>query len=172
MAQDALASALRTIPNFPRAGILFRDIGPVLADGQLFREATRLMLERGGEADLYGGIESRGLVFAAAMATRAERGLVMIRKHGKLPPPVQRREYTLEYGTDTLEMAPCPTAGTSLLLVDDLLATGGTLGAAAMLATQAGYRLVGAVVLIALTALHEPGFRLPGNQPIRSVLSL
>ena len=96
----------------------------MLADGQLFREATRLMLELGGEATLYGGIESRGLVFAAAMATRAERGLVMIRKHGKLPPPTHRREYTLEYGTDMLEMAPCPAAGTSLLLVDDLLATG------------------------------------------------
>ena len=169
-----LRDALRVVPDFPRPGVLFRDIAPILADERLFSVAVDSMLAADGAADvgLYGGIDARGFVFASAMASCAGRGLVMIRKQGKLPPPVSERAYSLEYGSASLELAPAPRRGTPLLLVDDLLATGGTLAAAALVAEQAGYRVTGAVVLLALAELHPPDFRLPGGQPVHRVLSL
>lgn len=168
-----LKEALRVVPDFPQPGVLYRDIGPILANERLFSMAIDSMLAVDGttSASLYGGIDARGFVFASAMATRSERGLVMIRKQGKLPPPVSEREYALEYGNAILELAPAPRSGEPLLLVDDLLATGGTLSTAASLAEKAGYRVTGAVVLIALTELHPRDFKLPGGQTVHSIIS-
>jgi adenine phosphoribosyltransferase len=156
------------IPDFPKPGILFRDITPLLrqrfpatiaAVDALFSEAEW------NSVDAVAGIESRGFIIAAALAERRRKGFVPIRKKGKLPPPVVDVAYDLEYGSGVLEMQ---TGTGRMLLVDDVLATGGTLAASVSLARQAGYDLVGMGVLIDLGL--APGFR-AGEFVPRAVLA-
>ena len=151
------------VPDFPKPGILFRDISPLLrrhfaatiaAVESLFSEAEWAGI------DAVAGIESRGFILASALAERRGKGFVPIRKKGKLPPPVVDIAYDLEYGTGVLEMQ----AGQgSLLLVDDVLATGGTLAASVALSRQAGYAVCGIGVLIDIGI--APGFRCEEHVP-------
>jgi adenine phosphoribosyltransferase len=138
------------VPDFPKPGIVFRDISLLLRHHLEPATAALSALVNEDEwsrVDALAGIESRGFVLAAALATRHNKGLVMARKQGKLPPPTVRESYDLEYGTDALEMK----AGNGrVLLVDDVLATGGTMRAAANLCHSAGYDVQGLVVLIDL----------------------
>ena len=136
------------VPDFPKPGILFRDIGPLLR--QQFQQSITAMdalfsaAEWGG-IDLIGGIESRGFMLAGALAERRQKGFVAIRKRGKLPPPVHIAAYTLEYGEDHLEVQP---GRGRLLIVDDVFATGGTMKTAKVLCTDAGFHVVGIATLI------------------------
>jgi len=138
------------VPDFPKPGIVFRDISPLLRRhlGPATAALSALVSDdEWSRIDALAGIESRGFVLAAALATRHDKGLVMARKQGKLPPPTVHQSYDLEYGTDALEMK----AGNGrILLVDDVLATGGTMRAAANLCASAGYELLGLLVLIDL----------------------
>jgi adenine phosphoribosyltransferase len=163
----ALTRHIVDVPDFPKPGIVFRDISPLLrahlgtttdALGALVNEA-----EWGG-IDACVGIESRGFVLATALATLHRKGFVMARKQGKLPPPTVRETYELEYGTDALEIRP---GSGRVLLVDDVLATGGTMRAAANLCSAAGYDVAGFVVLIDLKLTAQFEWR---SLAVRSVI--
>jgi adenine phosphoribosyltransferase len=162
-----LASRVVDVPDFPQPGILFRDITPLLRShfGEAITALDSLWTEREWmEADAVAGVESRGFILAAALAEKRGKGFVPIRKKGKLPPPVVDRDYSLEYGSGVLEMQP---GEGRLILVDDVLATGGTLAASAALATDAGFRVVHTGVLIDLGLVRE--FHVLGAAP-RSVI--
>lgn len=144
---------LRDVADFPEPGILFKDITPLLADGAVFAAAIGALAAfavDGAAVDLVAGVEARGFVVAGALARELSCGLVPVRKAGKLPPPTLRRTYTLEYGTATIEVPRDGLAGRRVLLVDDVLATGGTLRAAAELIAEAGGTVVGLGVLLEL----------------------
>jgi len=150
------AALIRAVPDFPKTGVLFRDIGPLLADPVGFAAALDALLApwRAAPPALFCGIESRGFIFAAAMAHALGCGFAPIRKPGKLPGPLLRESYSLEYGSDSLELqADAIEAGQRVVIVDDVLATGGTLAAAARLLERGGAQLVGASVLIELAEL-------------------
>jgi adenine phosphoribosyltransferase len=143
------------VPDFPKPGIVFRDISPLLRHhlGATIDAVSNLLSASEWSAvDALAGIESRGFVLAAALATRHNKGLVMARKKGKLPPPTVRESYTLEYGTDALEMK---TGSGRIVLVDDVLATGGTMRAAANLCAAAGYDVLALAVLIDLNLIRN-----------------
>jgi adenine phosphoribosyltransferase len=166
------ASLIRAVPDFPKPGVTFRDITPLLADGAAFARCVDAMIEPWLDSGVQSvcGVESRGFIFAAAMAQKLGAGFVPLRKPGKLPPPVMHADYQLEYGTDRLEaciggLRP----GERTLLVDDVLATGGTLSAARNLLGQLGAELVGASVVIELLALQGRALW-PVELPLRSVL--
>ena len=147
---------IRDIPDFPTQGILFRDITPLLQDGSAFRQAIRTLAARhqGSRPDAVVAIESRGLIVGSALAYELGVGVVPVRKKGKLPHKTYRASYTLEYGQDTLEIHQDGLAkGARVLLVDDLLATGGTMGATIQLIEQCGGHIVELAFLIELTAL-------------------
>src|SRR5262245_60730560 len=138
-----IKEAIRDVPDFPRPGIIFKDITPVLLDARLFDLATRRMADPFPNAGITQvvAIESRGFLFGAPIALALEAGLVPVRKPGKLPAARQRVEYALEYGTDALEMHADAIAETDrVLIVDDVLATGGTAEAAARLVQGRGAR--------------------------------
>lgn len=125
-------AAIRTIPDFPKPGIQFKDITPLLADGDAFKETIDALKKRheGTGIDLVVGIEARGFIFASALAYALGAGTCLIRKPGKLPHTVHRQNYALEYGTDTVEIhTDALQPGQKILIVDDLLATGGTVAA-------------------------------------------
>jgi adenine phosphoribosyltransferase len=151
------------VPDFPKPGILFRDISPLLRrhfDATIGAVDALFSAEEWRAIDVVAGIESRGFIIASALAARRDKGFVPIRKKGKLPPPVVDIAYDLEYGTGVLEMQ----AGQgSLLLVDDVLATGGTLAASVALSRQAGYAVCGIGVLIDIGI--APGFRCEEHVP-------
>jgi adenine phosphoribosyltransferase len=145
-----LKSAIRDVPDFPSPGILFRDIAPLLRDR--FEDTIRaldglLNDAEWREIEAIAGIESRGFILGAALAARRGKGFVLVRKKGKLPPPVVDVSYDLEYGSGVLEMQ---RGRGNLVLVDDVLATGGTLSAAANLCERAGYQVKALAVLIDL----------------------
>jgi adenine phosphoribosyltransferase len=144
-----LQSRIRDVPDFPKPGILFKDVTPLIGDGPAFRLTTDLLSERvaAHKPELIVGIESRGFIFGAALAERLGVGFVPVRKPGKLPFRTTRETYSLEYGTDALEMHEDAVEGRRCLVVDDLLATGGTAAATARLVerqrgTVAGFAFV------------------------------
>jgi adenine phosphoribosyltransferase len=152
-----LADLIRSVPDFPRAGVMFRDVSPLLASADGFARCIEALAEpwHGGGVQLVAGIEARGFIFGAALALRLRAGFVPLRKRGKLPPPVRAVAYALEYGSDRLEMQrDAVKPGERVLLVDDVLATGGTLQAAAKLVEGSGAELLGAGVVIELMALE------------------
>jgi adenine phosphoribosyltransferase len=154
-----LKRLIRDVPDFPRPGILFRDISPLLRE---HLETTVQVLDslltesEWSDIDAVAGIESRGFILGAAMATRRRKGFVLVRKQGKLPPPVVDVAYDLEYGSSVLEMQ-CGHG--RLLLVDDVLATGGTMTASADLCLQAGYEIRAMVALIDLKIVADYRWR-------------
>jgi adenine phosphoribosyltransferase len=153
----ALRHAIRDVVDFPHQGIVFKDITPVLADATLHRTAIDLLVAtaRGLPIDKVVGIDARGFIFASAVADRLGAGFVPIRKKGKLPWKTRQTCYALEYGEAVVEIHEDAVApGENVLLVDDLLATGGTAGAAAQLLDELGARLVGMSFLIELVFLN------------------
>jgi adenine phosphoribosyltransferase len=152
----ALKAKIREIPDFPKAGILFRDITPLLAEGAAFRRVIDLLGERYADQriDVVVGVEARGFIMGSALAYRLGAGNVLVRKRGKLPFKTFQSTYALEYGTDTLEIhQDAIRAGQRVLVADDLLATGGTISAAADLVRQLGGKIVELAFLIELTDL-------------------
>lgn len=157
MTSEALARAeslIATIPDFPEPGILFRDISPLLADAAALRTVVgALIAPFAGAFDVVAGVEARGFMLAGAVAIEAGVGMVPIRKAGKLPRPAASVEYALEYGTAAIEMSDDLPRGTRVLLVDDILATGGTLRAGQELLGELGLSLAGTAVLMELVDL-------------------
>jgi adenine phosphoribosyltransferase len=154
-----LKNAIRNVPDFPRPGILFRDIAPLLRDhfdGTIQALDVLLSDEEWEEVDALAGIESRGFILGAALAIRRRKGFVLVRKQGKLPPPVVDVAYDLEYGSGVLEMQ---RGNGRLVLVDDVLATGGTMTAAADLCERAGYQLKALLALIDLRIVPDYAWR-------------
>lgn len=155
-AVQAMRSLIRAVPDFPQAGVTFRDVTPLLADAEGFALCLERMAAPWREAHVQAvcGIEARGFIFGAALADRLRCAFVPLRKPGKLPPPVVAAEYELEYGRDRLEArADTLAPGARVLIVDDVLATGGTLAAARSLIGKLGARTIGASVLLELPAL-------------------
>src|SRR5258708_36447015 len=136
-----IEKAIRNIPDFPKSGIQFKDITPVLADPRLFAASIDLLTEgfAPGSVDAIVGIDARGFIFAAAAALKLKTGFIPVRKKGKLPYQTYEQEYELEYGTATIAMhIDALQPGSRVLLIDDLLATGGTAAAAAALVQKLG----------------------------------
>ncbi len=154
---EEVRAAVRDVPDFPKRGIVFKDITPVLSDPVLFRASIDLFLERcrGLKIDKIVGIDARGFLFGSAVAYELGLGFVPIRKRGKLPYRTETAKYSLEYGEAEMEMhVDAMSAGERIVLVDDLLATGGTSAAAAVLIRKAGGHLLEAQFLIELESLH------------------
>lgn len=153
---EMLRAKIRNIPNFPKVGILFRDITPLLLDPEAFRRAIGLIKERFAPkgVEVVAGIETRGLILASALAYDLSVGLALMRKPGKLPYKTYKATYALEYGTDALEIhQDAITPGQKVLIVDDLIATGGTAAAAVELVKQLGGEVIGLAFLVELTDL-------------------
>jgi adenine phosphoribosyltransferase len=154
---EDLKKYVRDVPDFPQKGIVFRDITPLLGDKKVFAEVVDLMSRAwtANPPDLVAAIEARGFIPGAAMAVRLGAGFVPIRKTGKLPWTTVRESYDLEYGTDSLEVhSDAVQPGQSVLIVDDVLATGGTASAAVRLMRKLGAAVVGVQVLIELGYLE------------------
>ncbi len=154
---SALAEHIRDIPDFPKQGILFKDITTLLKDAGAFRQSLDALVELCNkyEVDKVIGIESRGFIFGAPLADRLGAGFVLVRKLGRLPAETVSAEYALEYGTNSVEMhRDAIERGERVLIVDDLLATGGTCKAAIDLVEQIGGTVVGCAFLIELTFLE------------------
>jgi len=167
----AIREAIRDVPDFPKPGIIFKDITPVLLDPVLFDLATRQMADpyRGIGVTRVVAVESRGFMFGAPIALLLQAGLVPVRKPGKLPAARQRVEYTLEYGTDALEMhADAIGAEDRVLIVDDVLATGGTAEAARRLVQTRGAEVAGFSFLVELGFLE--GRNRLGSERVEAVI--
>lgn len=162
-----LEEYIRSIPDWPKPGILFRDITPLLGDPKAFAAAVAALCENFTRAGIeyVAAVEARGFIFGAAVAEKLAAGFVPIRKKGKLPSKTESVTYDLEYGTDTLEVhTDAVENGARVLMVDDLLATGGTMAAACKLIEKIGGRIVGITFLIELAELagrnHLTGYKL------------
>lgn len=153
---EELKRYIRDIPDFPKKGILFRDITPLLMEGEIFKKAIDILVDSLGmkKIDKIVGIESRGFVLASAIAYRLKTGLILVRKRGKLPYRTISASYGLEYGTDTLEMhEDAITKGMKVIIIDDLLATGGTAKATVELVESLGGTVCNIGFLIELADL-------------------
>ncbi len=170
---DDLRALLRTIPDFPRPGIEFRDITTLLLDARGFAASIeRLAGTVTDKPDLIAGIEARGFVIAAALAQRLGTGLLLVRKHGKLPGATIEEDYALEYGTDRLAIHVDAFApGASILIADDLIATGGTALAAARLIRRAGGNVAGAAFVIDLPELGGAALLREAGVAVTTLLS-
>jgi adenine phosphoribosyltransferase len=166
-----IKSLIVDVPDFPKPGIVFKDITPMLADPKAFNLCLDLLAERydGQQIDAIVGIESRGFIFGAAFASRIIKAFVPVRKPGKLPYETHKVAYELEYGTDSVEIhRDAISKGEKALIVDDLIATGGTAWAAAELVRKLGGEVIGAAFIIELTFL--PGRKRLEPVPTFSVL--
>ncbi len=164
--------AIRNIPDFPKPGIQFKDITPVLADARLFAGVIELLTEKypPGTVDAVVGIDARGFIFAAAAAVKMNAGFVPVRKKGKLPYQTHEQDYALEYGHATVAIhVDALKPGSRVLLIDDLLATGGTAAAAAALVQKLGAEILEIGFLIELSFLH--GRQKLQGYPIRSLVT-
>jgi adenine phosphoribosyltransferase len=157
-----LRSRIRDVPDYPQPGVVFKDITPLLADGPAFREVVRALAAGHEDVDKVAGIEARGFILAAPVALRLDAGFVPVRKKGKLPAATYSQDYELEYGRATLEVHRDAFApGERVLIVDDVLATGGTARATANLVEMAGATVAGIAMLIELSFLNGRE-KLPG----------
>jgi len=168
-----ISELMDSYPDYPKPGILFRDLTRVLSDGPAFAavvdELARSVADR--DIDVIAGVEARGFLLAAAVAYATGRGVLAVRKAGKLPGEVISESYDLEYGSATLQLHAHRLApGTSVLLVDDLLATGGTLAAAARLIERAGYAVEEIAVVLRLEGLGGPEALAPRD--VRCIVSV
>jgi adenine phosphoribosyltransferase len=169
---SSIESLVRAVPDFPKPGIVFRDITPLLADAGGFARCIDAMAEpwQGSAIQAVCGIESRGFIFGAALAQKLHAGFVPLRKPNKLPPPVVEVEYQLEYGVDRLQARnDALRPNERVLLVDDVLATGGTLAAARTLVEKLGGTVCGAALVIELAAL-QGRMRWRGDVPLHALL--
>ena len=167
-----IEKAIRNVPDFPKPGIQFKDITPVLADARLFAGTIDLLTQNfaPGSVDAVVGIDARGFIFAAAAATKLKAGFVPVRKKGKLPYQTIEEDYALEYGHATVAMhIDALKPGARVLLVDDLLATGGTSAAAVSLVQKLGGKIVEAAFLIELKFLD--GRKKLSGFPVRSIVA-
>src|SRR5471032_3196265 len=166
-----IAAAIRNVPDFPKPGIQFKDITPVLADAWLFAGAIDLLTAnfKPGSVDAVVGIDARGFIFAAAAALKLQAGFVPVRKKGKLPFTTHEEDYALEYGSATVAMhTDALKPGARVLLIDDLLATGGTAAAAVALMEKLGAEILEVGFLIELKFLN--GREKLKNNPVRSIV--
>ena len=168
---EYLASLIRDIPDFPEPGIVFKDITPVLGDGKAFSQLIDALAEPYGDEGIskVAGIEARGFTLATPVADRLGAGFIPIRKPGKLPAETVREDYDLEYGTDALEIhRDSLVEGERILLIDDVIATGGTAAAAVRLLRELGAEVVGFSVFIELVFLD--GARLLDGVPLHALV--
>lgn len=173
MSAETIRAAIRDIPDFPKPGIIFKDITPVLQSAALFAETVEIIAARhlGNPPNLVAGIESRGFIFGAALALRLGCGLVPVRKQGKLPYKTIAASYDLEYGSATIEIhQDALRPGDRVLLVDDLLATGGTAAAAVRLISQLGATIQGIEFVIELAFLD--GRRHLAPHPVNAIVTV
>ncbi|SOJ54708.1 Adenine phosphoribosyltransferase [Mycobacterium simulans] len=152
---DVIASLTRDVADFPKPGIQFKDLTPLFADREAMSAVIDALADVASGADLVAGIDSRGLLVAAAIAARLGTGMLAIRKSGKLPPPVLSEDYDMEYGSATMEIPAdsLELRDRSVVIVDDVLATGGTLGAATRLLERTGANVTAAAVIMEFTSL-------------------
>ena len=152
---ELIASLMREVPDFPEPGIQFKDLTPVLANAHGLAVITNALAAVADGADLVAGLDARGFLLGAAVATRLGTGVLAVRKGGKLPPPVYSESYALEYGTATLEIPAdgLQLTGRRVFLIDDVLATGGTMAAATTLLRTAGATVTAGAVVLELSAL-------------------
>jgi adenine phosphoribosyltransferase len=151
--RDRINSKIRIVPNFPRHGILFKDVTPLIADSDLLLDMCQAMIPK-VRIDKVAGIESRGFIFGSIIASMLNVGFIPIRKKGKLPPPTISQEYKLEYGESCLEISTgILNPNENVLVVDDIIATGGSANAAIQLISQLGSNVVGVSVLIEIQNL-------------------
>ena len=169
---ELVLSRIRDIPDFPQPGVLFKDFTPLLADGEAFAAVVHYVAGRyAGRVDVVVGIEARGFIIGAAVAHHLDIGFVPVRKSGKLPGPSLREEYTLEYGSAVLEMHESALLpGQRVLVVDDVLATGGTVAATCLLVERAGATVTGIDVVLELTFLG--GREKVGDRPLYAIAPL
>jgi adenine phosphoribosyltransferase len=153
---QVIASLMREVPDFPEPGIQFKDLTPLLADAKGLAAVTDALAATAEGADLIAGIDARGFLLGAAVALQLGTGVLAVRKGGKLPPPVHSQTYTLEYGSATLEIPAdgLDIVGRTVVIIDDVLATGGTVAATQRLLTSGGATVRSAAVVLELTALH------------------
>ena len=170
--KTSLRQYIREVPDWPKKGILFRDITPLLANGDAFIAAIEAIAETAAGLDVryVGAVEARGFIFGSAVAEKLGAGFIPVRKKGKLPYKTQSVTYELEYGNDTLEVhSDAVESGAKVLMVDDLLATGGTMAAACELMGNIGADIVGVTFLIELTELQ--GREKLGQYKINTIIS-
>jgi adenine phosphoribosyltransferase len=166
---ELVKAGVRDIPDYPKPGIVFKDITPLLGDGPAFRAVVSALASGYGRVDKVAGIEARGFILAAPAACQLGAGFVPIRKQGRLPGPTYRQSYELEYGTATIEVhKDAFRPGERVLIIDDVLATGGTAAAAMSLVRQAGAGIAGLAVILELTFLG--GRAKLGGQALRTLL--
>jgi adenine phosphoribosyltransferase len=166
-----ITTLVRDVPDYPQAGVVFKDITPLLADGKAFAAVIEALAETYGPVDKVAGIEARGFIFAAPVACRLGAGFVPIRKKGKLPGVTFAQEYDLEYGTATIEvLTDAFTPDERVLVIDDVLATGGTARATADLVQRAGAQVTGLAVLLELSFLN--GRARLADLPVSALLTI